>query len=153
MNPALQDIMVFVYKFGAPCLFITITCNPKWEEIKKLLFPGQQATDNTFVLTVVFEEKVKMFMDIIRKDQLFGPVQCFVKTNEWTEKAFPHIHSLIWLVKPLMPDQIDKIICAEITLKEDKELFRLFINMYTVHVVGPMTPRCLRKWKMSVSLS
>ncbi|CAF3076377.1 unnamed protein product [Rotaria sp. Silwood2] len=37
MSKLYQDNMAMVRKFGRPDLFITFTCNPKWEEIKSEL--------------------------------------------------------------------------------------------------------------------
>ncbi|XP_075658771.1 uncharacterized protein LOC142628592 [Castanea sativa] len=39
-----QDAMNLVQKFGKPNLFITMTCNPGWEEIRNELLPGQTST-------------------------------------------------------------------------------------------------------------
>ena len=35
-----QDAMTYVRKYGHPDLFITMTCNPNWPEIKNNLLPG-----------------------------------------------------------------------------------------------------------------
>ena len=40
-----QDSMSIVRKYGKPDLFITFTCNPKWEEIYSALLFNQKATD------------------------------------------------------------------------------------------------------------
>ena len=37
-----QDVMSIVRKYGKPDLFITFTCNPKWEEIKSALLINQK---------------------------------------------------------------------------------------------------------------
>ena len=38
-----MDAMAIVHKYGKPDIFLTMTCNPKWEEISNELFPGQTA--------------------------------------------------------------------------------------------------------------
>ena len=40
-----QDSMSILRKYGKPDLFITFTCNPKWEEISFALLLNQKATD------------------------------------------------------------------------------------------------------------
>ncbi|KMQ91419.1 hypothetical protein RF55_8718 [Lasius niger] len=49
-----QDAMAIVSKFGKPDLFITMTCNPKWREIKENILPGQQASDRPDICARVF---------------------------------------------------------------------------------------------------
>ncbi|POM77531.1 Helitron helicase-like protein, partial [Phytophthora palmivora] len=39
------DAMAIVRETGAPNLFITMTCNPNWPEIKENLRPGEKASD------------------------------------------------------------------------------------------------------------
>src|SRR6185437_7317867 len=45
MHKLYQDGMAIVRVFGKPDLFITVTCNPNWPEIKEALLPGQTAQD------------------------------------------------------------------------------------------------------------
>ncbi|KAI3876070.1 hypothetical protein MKW92_039150, partial [Papaver armeniacum] len=45
MHQMYHDAMALVQKYGKPDLFITMTCNPNWEEIQRNLKPGQQAHD------------------------------------------------------------------------------------------------------------
>ena len=41
MHECQQDVMTYVRMYGHPDLFITITTNPNWPEIKDNLLPGQ----------------------------------------------------------------------------------------------------------------
>ena len=45
MKARYQDAMAIVRKHGKPDMFVTMTCNPKWEEITRELLPGQRAQD------------------------------------------------------------------------------------------------------------
>ncbi|GAA0174746.1 hypothetical protein LIER_28077 [Lithospermum erythrorhizon] len=38
-----QDSMALVQEFRRPDIFLTITCNPNWPEIKERLQPGEEA--------------------------------------------------------------------------------------------------------------
>jgi hypothetical protein len=41
MREQYQDAMAMVRAYGKPDLFVTVTCNPKWQEITRELLPGQ----------------------------------------------------------------------------------------------------------------
>ncbi|OMO88819.1 DNA helicase PIF1, ATP-dependent [Corchorus capsularis] len=60
-----QDAMVICRYFGYPSLFITFTCNPKWDEIQQALneIPGQRPEDRPDMVYRVFRLKVR---DLIR---------------------------------------------------------------------------------------
>ncbi|POM75052.1 LOW QUALITY PROTEIN: Helitron helicase-like protein [Phytophthora palmivora] len=48
------DAMTIVREKGAPNLFISMTCNPNWPEIKENLRPGEKASDRPNVVARVF---------------------------------------------------------------------------------------------------
>ena len=45
MKRRYMDAMTLVQKYGKPNFFLTVTCNPHWEEIIRELEPGQTAQD------------------------------------------------------------------------------------------------------------
>ncbi|POM70086.1 LOW QUALITY PROTEIN: Helitron helicase-like protein, partial [Phytophthora palmivora] len=53
------DAMAIVRETGAPNLFITMTCNPNWPEIKENLRPGEKASDRPDIVARVFMQKLK----------------------------------------------------------------------------------------------
>ncbi|GBM52974.1 hypothetical protein AVEN_111323-1 [Araneus ventricosus] len=59
MQQNFQDAMSIVRDFGKPDLFLTFTCNPKWNEIKENLFPGQNPHDRPDFIARVFDMKKK----------------------------------------------------------------------------------------------
>lgn len=59
MHERTQDAMTYVRHYGRPDLFITFTCNPKWEEITQNLFSGQKSHDRHDIIARVFHLKVK----------------------------------------------------------------------------------------------
>ena len=63
MHQLYQDSMAIVRKKGKPDLFITFTCNPKWDEITNGLLPGQVAQDQPDLIAWVFYKN--------HKDELF----------------------------------------------------------------------------------
>ena len=56
-----NDAMAIVRKYGKSDLFITMTCNPNWPEIKKKLLPGQQPADRPDLGARVFSIKKRLF--------------------------------------------------------------------------------------------
>jgi hypothetical protein len=45
MRRRYMDVMALVRRFGKPYIFLTMTCNPNWDEIKRELYPGQTPLD------------------------------------------------------------------------------------------------------------
>lgn len=84
-----QDAMVLVAKFGKPDLFITFTCNPKWEEIKSELKPYETAMDRPDLVADVFHLKLKEFiLDMTRPDQgVLGNVRAFIYVIEFQKRG------------------------------------------------------------------
>jgi hypothetical protein len=50
--------MAIVRQYCKPDLFITMTCNPKWEEIVSALKPDEIANDRLDLVTLVFVGKL-----------------------------------------------------------------------------------------------
>ena len=67
MNQVYADAMAGVREFGKPDLFITITTNPKWEEITASLLPGQTAQDRPDIVARVFKQKLQLLLDDLKK--------------------------------------------------------------------------------------
>ena len=57
-----QNSMALVRKFGKPDLFITMTMDPKCEEVTKEPEPGQTPYDRPDILCRVFDIKLKKFL-------------------------------------------------------------------------------------------
>ncbi|SGY38101.1 BQ5605_C003g01957 [Microbotryum silenes-dioicae] len=66
-----QDAMACVVKHGKPSLFITVTCNPEWPEVKAALGPNDQASNRPELIARAFESKLNRLCD----DNVFGNKQ------------------------------------------------------------------------------
>ena len=55
-----QDAMAIVRSKGKSDLFITMTCNPNWREIRDNLYLGQQASDRPDTCARVFYLKTEV---------------------------------------------------------------------------------------------
>ncbi|XP_012847965.1 PREDICTED: uncharacterized protein LOC105967922 [Erythranthe guttata] len=124
---------------GFPTLFITITCNPQWPEIQRVLKDTNlRAEDRPDILCRVFKMKLDSMMTEIKKDRIFGRIRAYVCTIEFQKRGLPHAHILLWLHnddKPKNPEEIDRIICAEIPDEEnDRKMYQL-VEKYMIH--GP----------------
>jgi hypothetical protein len=79
MHQLFQDAMSIVGELGKPDLFITVTCNPNWKEIKDELLPGQTPADRPDLTARVFQLKLKSIVKDLYKNGILG-------------KAIAHIH-------------------------------------------------------------
>ena len=78
-----QDAMAICRVYGSPDLFVTFTCNSKWQEIvESIRFEdGQQTSDRPDMIVRVFNMKVHEFITDIREGRTFGPV--LAGNNVW----------------------------------------------------------------------
>jgi hypothetical protein len=132
------DAMALVQRFGKPDLFITMTCNPQWEEITKELAPGQSPQDRPDLVARVFKAKLEDLKDLLFKRKLFGEVVAHVHVIEFQKRGLPHAHFLIILksnCKITNPDQYDKIISAEIPDKDKYPVLHSLVIKHMMH--GP----------------
>jgi hypothetical protein len=72
-----QDGIALCRVHGAPDLFITFTCNPKWQEVADALVfePGQSPADRPDIVTRVFHMKYMEFLTGVKTGDLFGPIK------------------------------------------------------------------------------
>jgi hypothetical protein len=116
MQQLFQDAMAMARYYRKVDLFITMTANPEWPEVKRELLPGQTSYDRPDIVTRVFRVKFRLLIKEIYKHGIFGCAVAFVYTNEFQKRALPHGHILVVLengYKILTPADLDTIICAE----------------------------------------
>ncbi len=135
MHQRTQDAMAYVRKFGRPDLFITFTCNPKWEDIQQNLFHGQSRTDRHDIIARVFHQKQKKLLWLLKDGKIFGDLHAWLYTIEWQKRGLPHCHTLIWCKNKIQPEDIDCLICAE--LPDPEEDPELYSTIKTQMVHGP----------------
>lgn len=68
--------MSMVTRFGKPDLFLTMTSNPDWLEIRENLYQHQTASDRPDLVTRVFNMKLKELIHDVVVEKIFGAV-CF----------------------------------------------------------------------------
>ncbi|KDO36024.1 hypothetical protein CISIN_1g041983mg [Citrus sinensis] len=135
-----QDTMTICKWAGYPDLFLTFTCNPKWQEINNMLrLVGQKNDDNRVdIICRVFKIKLFQLMQDLKKDQPFEKIIACLYTIEFQERGLPHAHILLFLhptMKNPSANHIDKIISAEIPdLNVDPNGY-IAVNKFMIH--GP----------------
>ena len=82
-----MDAMAIVHTYGKPDIFLTMTCNPKWEEITNELLPGQTAQDRPDIVAHVFYGKLEAMKDMLFKKQILGVVVAYVYVVEFQKKG------------------------------------------------------------------
>ncbi len=141
-----QDSMAIVRQYGKPDLFITMTCNPKWEEIVNALKPGKIANDHLDLVTRVFVGKLHHLLDELLKKGIFGEVVANIHIIEWHKKGLPHAHILLILHsdhKPRGPDEYDCMVSAELPDKDAyPTLFEVVTSCMLHGPCGTINPHC-----------
>ena len=112
------DSSAVVTETGRPHNFITVTCNPNWDDIVENLLPGETAHDRLDITIRVFKIKLKQIEDDLRKKFILGKVKAFIRVIEFQKRGLPHAHILITYEDedaPVNLDDFDRISCAEIS--------------------------------------
>ena len=95
-----HNALCLVSEYGRPTLFITLTCNPYWDEIKEMLLEGETAYDRADITCKVFHAKLDSFMHNLRKGKYFGPcheIVYEVRVIEYQQRGLPHAHLVVQL--------------------------------------------------------
>uniref|UniRef100_A0A183FRW4 Helitron_like_N domain-containing protein n=1 Tax=Heligmosomoides polygyrus TaxID=6339 RepID=A0A183FRW4_HELPZ len=125
MQQSYQDAMAIVARHGKPDVFLTITCNPQWKEIKDNLLPGQLPEHRPDLITRVFNLKLRELCQDLFKRHFLGE-----------KRGLPHCHMLLILkaeFKPRIGTDVDKFCCGEVpNVAEEPELFEA-VKKFMVH--------------------
>ncbi|KAF1877984.1 hypothetical protein Lal_00039791 [Lupinus albus] len=108
MDQLYFDGIAICSSLGFPDLFLTMTCNPNWPEIVRILKP----------------------MGLKPHDHMY--------TIEFPKRGLPHAHLVIFLhlsYKYPTPDDIDRIICAKIKNQSDNPKLHNLVKSHMIH--GP----------------
>ncbi|XP_025625167.1 uncharacterized protein [Arachis hypogaea] len=113
-----QDAMAICRSIGYPDLFITVTCNPQWEELKRYCKENNlKPEDRPDMVCRLFKAKLDILIKDIQKNRIFGTSRAVIYTIEFQKRGLPRAHILLFLAQEHKfpgPDDIDNIISAEI---------------------------------------
>ncbi|XP_074327791.1 uncharacterized protein LOC141665703 [Apium graveolens] len=140
MNQYFKDSLAICRTIGHPSLFLTMTCNTQWPEIKSMMehFPGVDVADKPDVIARVFKLKLDQLLDLIKKKNYFGKCIGVMYVIEFQKRGLPHCHMLIWLHprdRPQNTEQIDKLISAEIPDSKNDLIGYHVVQNFIIH--GP----------------
>jgi hypothetical protein len=101
-----QNALTVVSEFGKPDLFITLTCNPLWEEITSQLLAGQSAFDRPDITCQVFKNKLDAILHNLKAGKYFGnnDVQYLMKVIEYQHRGLPHAHIVVKFTDGFVPN-------------------------------------------------
>nr|XP_017246302.1 PREDICTED: uncharacterized protein LOC108217905 [Daucus carota subsp. sativus] len=122
MQQNFQDALAVCRHVGHPDIFLTMTTNPLWDEIQKMMqfLPGCKSENSPDIISRVFRLKLDQLTTDIKKKAYFGVcvgVSTVMYVVEFQKRGLPHVHMLIWLdskSKIYLKNNVDKFVSAEI---------------------------------------
>ncbi|XP_020180784.1 uncharacterized protein [Aegilops tauschii subsp. strangulata] len=133
-----MDAMAIVHTYGKPDIFLTMTCNPNWEEITNELFPGQTVQDRPDLVARVFHGKLEAMKEMLFKKNILGVVVAHVYIVEFQKRGLPHAHFLLVMdsaYKLVILEQYDRLISAELQDKKKYPELHALVVKHMMH--GP----------------
>ncbi|XP_074271743.1 uncharacterized protein LOC141595678 [Silene latifolia] len=82
MKKRYLNSMALIHRFGKPDLFVTMTCNANWPEIKDQLASGEEAQNRPDLVARVFRAKLLALKKQIVEKQIFGEVAARRNTGD-----------------------------------------------------------------------
>ena len=131
--------------FGNPSLFITMTCNSGWEEIKSELQQGQAAEDRPDIVSRVFHIKLKQLKNDVLKGEVFGAAKALTYRVEFQKRGLPHVHMLVCLEDQALTKTGEGIEQVSRAWIPDPHSDKYGFDLVTKHMLhGPCDERCMR---------
>jgi len=133
MQQHLQDALAINRFYRGGDLFITMTANSYWDEIKKALIKHQSPLDRHDLVVRVFFAKLKALIKDIKNSAL-GAWAAHIYTIEFQKRGLPHAHIIVFLkpeAKLCTPEQIDSLMSSE--FPENNPALLELIKKYMVH--------------------
>uniref|UniRef100_A0A453A415 Helitron helicase-like domain-containing protein n=1 Tax=Aegilops tauschii subsp. strangulata TaxID=200361 RepID=A0A453A415_AEGTS len=125
MRRRYMDAMALVRRYGKPDIFLTMTCNPNWDEIRQELYPGQTPQDRPDLVVRVFRAKLEELKNKLLKKDILGKVRAYGR------------------YKLTCPEQYDRLISAELPNKKKYlELYKLVVKHMMHGPCGALNPEC-----------
>ncbi|XP_016178512.1 uncharacterized protein LOC107620950 [Arachis ipaensis] len=132
-----KDAFVICKYARSPSYFITITCNPEWDEIKRLLKDiGFKAEDRPNIVSRIFNIKLSQLIADFKQGKFFGKISGYVCIVEFQKRGLLHAHILLFmhpLFKPKTPEDIDKHISSEIPDKHSRHKLYAAVEKFMAH--------------------
>ncbi|XP_022888792.1 uncharacterized protein LOC111404232 [Olea europaea var. sylvestris] len=133
------DAMAIVQRFEKSDIFLIITCNPNWPEIKQELKYNDKVQNRSDLIARIFRAKLEELKNDLCKEKILGPIVAHIYMVEFQKRGLPHVHFLLIFNcahKIVCAEQVDKIVSYEI-LDENK-----YSHLHSVIVRHNMHGRC-----------
>ena len=85
MRRRYMDAMALVRKFGKPDIFLTMTCNPNWDEITRELLPMQSPQDRPDLVVRIFRAKLEELKKRLTKHHILGKSE--LMSMSWSSRS------------------------------------------------------------------
>ncbi|TFY55103.1 hypothetical protein EVG20_g9444 [Dentipellis fragilis] len=155
MHQLFQDAMAVARFYHKVDLFITVTCNPNWDEIVRELLPGQTAADRPDLVARVFAMYKKAIIDDLYKKGIFGRAVAHIHCIEFQKRGLPHMHLLLILHESsrlTTPAEVDSVVHAHWPDPDREPRLFEIVKRCMVHgpcgAANPNAP-CMREGKCS----
>ncbi|XP_056695007.1 uncharacterized protein [Spinacia oleracea] len=139
------NAMALVQRYGKPDLFVTMTCNVNWPEIKQELAVGEEAQNRPDLVSRIFRAKLLALKKQIMEKHVFGEVTTMIYVVEFQKRGLPHAHFLI-ILKPAFkiksPADYDRFVCAELPPIESPRLRKIILKHMMHGPCGHLNPQC-----------
>ncbi|XP_072146336.1 uncharacterized protein [Setaria viridis] len=127
------DAMALVRKYGKPDIFLTMTCNPNWEEITNELEVGQTPQDRPDLVVRVFRAKLEEMKKELLEKHMLGKVKAYTYVVEFQKRGttcYEDLRTVDGQILPSFREAAEKrgLIEADNTLDDcltEAELFRM----------------------------
>jgi hypothetical protein len=103
-----MDAMVLVRRYSRPNIFLTMTCNPSWDEITQNLYYGQSAQDRPDLVVRLFRAMLEELKNPLFKKHILGKVKAHVCMS-WSSRGWACPHAYFVLIMA----QKYKLTCLE----------------------------------------
>ncbi|CAF0707230.1 unnamed protein product, partial [Brachionus calyciflorus] len=139
------DLISIINNKGLPSLFVTLTANDSWPELKKILSTKKNKSSifNPVEVSEFFFHRLYAVMEEIKsKNGIFGEVRHYWSRIECQNRGALHAHILLWL-KEIRPN----LIRADCPSDDDQfsQKLREFVKKYQIHNCVPR--RCFKNKK------
>ncbi|XP_073042800.1 uncharacterized protein [Primulina eburnea] len=146
MRKRYMDAITLVQRYGKPDIFLTITSNPNWPEIKALCLPFEEIQNRPDLTSRIFRAKLQVLKKELFNKEIFGHVLDYAYVIEFQKRGLPHAHFLLILDKAsklFHPEAFDRIVCAELPDPHAQPyLFSLVVRHMMHGPCGSLNPTC-----------
>ena len=144
----LNDSLALKSRLGCPDYFLTMTCNPNWDEITSNLRRDNQGNllekpkDRGDLIVRAFDMRMDALIEEL-KNGVIGGYVAMVCVQEYQKRGLPHLHLLLWVEtehKPVNAEILDQVINACLPDPETQpDLFK-FVSQYCMHARCDVLP-------------